>query len=339
MTGHQQNDWLLHLASLSRGGVQENAPLAPFTSFRIGGPADLLAIINRQEDMIAALRLLHRTQTPFLLLGGGTNVLISDAGVRGLTLINQCKKISWPKHSQQHEQEAFIVEVDAGAPLAGFARESIKRGWAGLSWAVSIPGSVGGAVAGNAGAHGGEIASVLAHVQVWRKGDIETWTADELVFSYRSSRLKRVQPGDAPVILSAAFRLRPDAAGNAAEKAAAAIQHRRRTQPAEKSAGSIFKNPPGDYAGRLIEAAGLKSRCVGDACISEKHANFIINRGRAAAAEVLALMTLIRREVWRQCHILLEPEILLVGDWRNYPATLVVTKNHEFLNLPQSPNI
>ena len=307
------------LDELSRGGLRRNTSLAPFTTFRIGGPAEYLAVIRRLDDLIAALTLLHRTQTPFLLLGGGSNILISDAGIPGLTIVNQCKAIHWPEHSQQNEQT--VVEVEAGAPLAGFARESVNRGLAGLSWAVSIPGSVGGAIVGNAGAHGGDIASVLASARVWREGREETWPADKMAFGYRNSRLKRTQPNQTPaVILSAAFRLTPDTEGRAAEQARAAIQHRRRTQPTEKSAGSIFKNPPGDYAGRLIELAGLKGRCAGDACISEKHANFIINRGRAAAADVLALMALARREVWRQFGVLLEPEILLIGDWPSEPV-------------------
>ncbi len=313
--------WLPQLDALSRGGVLQQTPLAAYTSFHIGGPADYLAIINRPEKLLAALNLLHRAEAPFLLLGGGTNILISDAGVSGLVILNQCKTISWPEHSQQNEQATILVEVDAGAPLAGFARESVNRGLAGLSWAVSIPGSVGGAIIGNAGAHGGDIASALHSVRWWRSGRVETLPARELSLGYRSSRLKSQKTGEeAPIILSAVFRLRPDVDKQAAARAAAAIRHRRRTQPAGKSAGSIFKNPPGDYAGRLIEAAGLKGRCAGAACISEKHANFIINRGGATAADVMTLINLARNEVWKRFGILLEPEILFIGDWRQGPA-------------------
>ena len=316
--------WLPELEALSRGGVRRQAPLAPYTSFRIGGPADYLAVITQREQLLAALNLLHHSQTPFLLLGGGSNILISDAGIPSLTIINQCKTTYWPERSQQEEQTAVIIEVDAGAPLAGFARESINRRLAGLSWAVSIPGSVGGAIVGNAGAHGGDIAGALVSVRVWRSGRVETWSAEQMAFAYRRSLLKGVsaEPGDNPVILSATFRLQSDADNQAAVQATAAIQHRRNTQPAGKSAGSIFKNPPGDYAGRLIEAAGLKGRCAGEACISEKHANFIINRGQASAADVMTLINLIRREVWRQFGVLLEPEILFIGDWSNGPALL-----------------
>ena len=309
---------LAQLDALSRGGLRRNAPLAPFTSFRIGGPAEELAIFHRQENLIAALEALQLTQTSFLLLGGGSNVLISDAGAPGLTIIDQCKAINWPRYSQRKEQTTALVTVDAGAPLAGFARESIRRGFISMSWAVSIPGSVGGAIVGNAGAHGRDIAGALDSVQVWQAGRIETWPAASLGFAYRRSKLKGAPAP--PVILSATFRLEPDVEGLAEEQARAYLQHRRRTQPAEKSAGSVFKNPPGEYAGRLIEQAGLKGRCAGDACISEKHANFIINRGRAAAADVMTLINLARIEVWRQFHILLELEILLLGDWSQGPA-------------------
>ena len=303
---------LARLDALSRSGLRRRAPLAPYASFRIGGPADYLVILQREADLIAALDALHEAGVPYLLLGGGSNMLISDAGVRGVTLLNQCKGMRWPEAEGPVE-----VTVEGGAPLAGFARESIKRGLAGLSWAVSIPGTVGGAVVGNAGAHGGDIASIFVSARVWRAGRIETWGPEEMDFAYRRSRLKALASTETqpPVLLTATFRLRPDAGGQAAADAERYIAHRRRTQPTDKSAGSIFKNPPGDYAGRLIEAAELKGRCVGDACISEKHANFIVNQGRATAADVLALMNLARREVWRRFHILLEPEILFIGDW------------------------
>ena len=301
------------LDKLCRGGLRHNAPLAPFTTFRIGGPAEHLAIFHDLSNLTTALNLLHKAQIPFLLLGGGSNVLISDAGIPGLTIINQCKAIHWPEHSKHN----CVFTVEAGAPLAGLARASIGRGLAGLSWAVSIPGTVGGAIVGNAGAHGHDISEVLRSVQVWNAGQIEEWPASQLEFAYRSSKLKRLPPGQARILLAATLELEQDEDGRAEELARQAIQHRRRTQPTARSAGSIFKNPPGDYAGRLIEQAGLKGYCLGDACISAKHANFIINRGHATAAEVKALIDLAQNEVRRQFGIELELEILLLGDWRN----------------------
>ena len=302
------------LAQLSRRGLQQEAPLAPYTTFRIGGPAQYLLVIDELPKLKKALSLLHQAREPFLLLGGGSNVLISDAGIPGLTIINRCKAIHWPELLQSQPPKTALVQVEAGATLAGLARACIGRGLAGLSWAVSIPGSVGGAIVGNAGAHGGDIASVLTEVTLWRAGGVETWPAVRMEFGYRSSRLKTSGETTNTIILSATFSLRPDSSETPDRVAAEALQYRRRTQPAGKSAGSVFKNPPGDYAGRLIEQAGLKGRCIGDACISELHANFIINRGQATAADVLRLMALARNQVQRRFGVLLEPEILLLGD-------------------------
>jgi len=294
------------LALLCRDGLKTQAMLAPYTTFGIGGPADYLAIITGLDELKAALQLLHQQHTPFLLLGGGSNVLISDAGLPGLTIINRCKSIHWPRLTAPIAE----IQVAAGVSLAGLARKSLHHGLAGLSWAVSIPGSVGGAIVGNAGAHGHEIADVLHAVQVWHAGQIARWPAAEMAFSYRSSRLKQ-QPG--PIILSATLHLRPDTNHRAQALADAALQQRRRSQPTGKSAGSIFKNPPGDYAGRLIEQVGLKGHCAGDACISTKHANFIINRGHATATQVMTLIRLAQEQVQARFGILLEPEIRFLG--------------------------
>ncbi len=306
------------LDALSRDGLRRRAPLAPYTTFRIGGPADYFMTVHRLENLKRTLAILHQAQVPYLLLGGGSNILVSDAGVRGLVIINQCRGIHWPEDAHA---DPVDVRVEAGALLAGFAREAIQRGLAGISWAVSIPGTVGGAIVGNAGAHGGDIASIFLEAEMWHRGRIETWRHEAMAFAYRHSILKQAWPTP-PIILSAVFRLPRDESGQAADEAASYIAHRRRTQPTDKSAGSIFRNPPGDYAGRLIEAAGLKGRCIGQACISEKHANFFINRGQATAADIIALMNLARQEVWRQFQVLLEPEIRLIGDWSTGPHLL-----------------
>ena len=303
------------LDRLSQGGLRLDAALAPYTSFRIGGPADYLARFTRTDHLLTALKALDEAGVPFLLLGGGTNLLVSDAGVRGLVLLNHCRAVSWPP---QPYETPSLVTADAGAPLAGLAREAIARGLAGLSWAVSIPGTVAGAVVGNAGAHGHDIASVFLQARVWHQGRVTTWHHADMAFAYRSSRLKTPASSlkPRPVILDVTLALEPDAQGTAQEAAAQALAYRRRTQPAGRSAGSIFRNPPGDYAGRLLDAAGLKGQCVGDACISTKHANFILNRGQATATQVATLMRLAQEEVWRQFGVWLEPEIQLVGEWR-----------------------
>ena len=306
------------LAPFGRYGVELDAPLAPHTSFRIGGPAAALLTISHYPHLEAALRTLHHKQTPFLLLGGGSNILVSDAGVSNLVILNRCRQIQWPEDST----EPLLVRVEAGASLAGLARAAIKRHLAGLAWAAGIPGTVGGAVIGNAGAHGGCIADVLQSVRLWEDGQISEVPATQLQYEYRRSRLKnpvaRSVPG--PVVMNATFRLRPDPTDSETQRAQTFIEHRRRTQPVDKSAGSIFKNPPGDYAGRLIEAAGLKGVRVGQVSVSARHANFIINHGQATAAEVIQLMNLIRRRVYEQFGVTLEAEIQLIGDWRAGPA-------------------
>ncbi len=305
-------DWspklLDELTSLGRYGLQFDQPLAPFTSFRIGGPAEMLLVVHRPEHLVAALDRLHRHDKPFLILGGGSNVLIRDEGVPGLVILNQCRELRWS------ERDPHLVCAQSGALLAQLARASIRRGLAGLEWAVSVPGTVGGAVVGNAGAHGQCTADSLDHICVWREGRVTEMTPDELAFDYRSSRLKQRSPNSRPraVVLEAAFRLHPDPQGEARARAETYIAHRRRTQPVDKSAGSIFKNPPGDYAGRLIEAAGLKGLTVGRAQVSQKHANFIINTGGATAADVLELMKRIQDEVFHRFGVMFEPEIQII---------------------------
>jgi UDP-N-acetylmuramate dehydrogenase len=316
------SDLLEALTPFGRYGVELEAPLAPHTSFRIGGPAAALLTINRLSHLEAALDTLHRQNTPFLLLGGGSNILISDAGVPGVVILNQCREMHWPQDSA----EPLFVHAEAGASLAGLARAAIQRKLAGLAWAVSIPGTVGGAVVGNAGAHGGCIADVLHSVRLWEAGRIDAIPASQLQFAYRDSRLKHPtgQSAPGPVVLKATFLLRPDPGGAEAQRARTWIEHRRRTQPSDKSAGSIFKNPPGDYAGRLLEAAGLKGERVGRVSVSARHANFIINHGQATAAEAVQLMNLMRRRVYEQFGVILEPEIQLIGDWSAGPALSVM---------------
>lgn len=306
------------LAALGRYGLQEEVKLAPYTSFNIGGPARWLLTVQNLSDLIAALHLLSSHRYPFFLLGGGSNLLISDAGIPGLVILNHCKRILWP----ETETPEPAVTAESGAALAGFARAAIRHNLSGLAWAVSIPGTIGGAVVGNAGAHGSSIADHLQDAILWHQGRIQRFTPAQLQLSYRRSVLKNQvnRPALAPVVLSATFRLQR---GDISQEKALAehyITHRRRTQPLDKSAGSIFKNPPGDYAGRLIEAAGLKGYRLGDAAISTRHANFIVNLGQATAADVLSLMNHIRHTIDQRFGIILQPEIQLAGDWSATPS-------------------
>ena len=215
-----------------------------------------------------------------------------------------------------------VLWAEGGAPLAGTARQAIRWGLTGLEWAVSVPGSVGGALVGNAGAHGGSIADNLLRATLWMpNGSLAEWPAARFAFAYRHSVLKQgLRRGEMqPVVLSAAFQLNTGDTSEMETRAAGFLAHRRSTQPAEPSAGSIFQNPPGDYAGRIIEALGLKSATQGDAMYSPLHANFIINRGQARAADVAALINTARSQAWHTLGVHLTPEILFIGDWPHDP--------------------
>jgi len=292
--------------------AKRNEPLAKHTTARIGGPADLLIEVRSTEELIAVAQRADEMGLPYLVLGGGANVLVSDAGVRGLVVINRAKAVKFEVRGVKAR-----VEVDAGVMLSTLARDCIERGLSGFEWAISVPGTVGGAVVGNAGAHGMDIAANLNLARVMRRGCApEYWTPRQLQFGYRTSALKRYAPADRPIVLSAVFDLKLDYRANLERRANEFIAKRKATQPTGASIGSMFKNPPGDYAGRLIEACGLKGKRIGGAMISEKHANFFINvSGNATAAEVKALIDLAHAEVLRRFDVDLELEIELLGEW------------------------
>ncbi len=283
-----------------------DVPLASYTTIGIGGPADMLLEISDIDRLVDALRLSLELGIPCTVLGGGSNVLIRDSGIRGLVVVNRCKKVS---------VKGVVVEAESGVPFAGLARRTIRQGLAGLEWGVSIPGTVGGAIVGNAGAYGGDVASVLEWVEVLSPSlSRKVWKAEQLRFGYRSSFLKEsADGGETWLVLKAAFRLRPGKREELEARAAEYLAHRRRTQPREPSMGSTFKNPPDDYAGRLIDMAGLKGKRVGNAQISTTHANFVINLGGATASDVEALMELAKNEVFRKFGVELEPEVLILG--------------------------
>jgi UDP-N-acetylmuramate dehydrogenase len=313
--------------------VVADEPLARHTTFHIGGPADLYAAVSRITELERLAEAAATHHIPTTILGGGSNILASDAGVCGLVIANQTRDFGvrvadcglgesdLQPFSAASPAEQATVAAASGVALAGLARWTIKNGWTGLEWAVSVPGTVGGAVIGNAGAHGGDIASNLAWVLVAYPGWGRRLLAREaLEFSYRSSVLKQqISAGQRPVVLAAGFRLQ---AGDVIESIARAdgfLAKRRAGQPVEPSAGSIFRNPPGDYAGRLLEAAGLKGVRIGGAQVSPRHANFIINTGHARAADVVALIDLMRSRVFQQFGVELIPEIVFVGDWAQRP--------------------
>ncbi|PJF47834.1 MAG: UDP-N-acetylmuramate dehydrogenase [Chloroflexi bacterium] len=292
--------------------AKRNEPLSKHTTARIGGPADLLIEVRTTDELIAVAQRADEMGLPYLVLGGGANVLVSDAGVRGLVIINRAREVKFNLRGGRAR-----VEVDSGVMLTTLARDCIERGLAGMEWAVSVPGTVGGGVIGNAGAHGADIASNLNLVRVMRRGQPpEYWTPRQLQFGYRTSALKRYAPANRPIVLSATFDLKLDYRGNLERRANEFIAKRKATQPSGASIGSMFKNPEGDYAGRLIEACGLKGKRIGGAMISDKHANFFINAsGDARASDVKALIDLAHDAVLQRFGVDLELEIELVGEW------------------------
>ncbi len=302
------------LAQRFGAAVRFDVPLAPYTSARIGGPADALLTVASVEALAAAVAWLWQQGLSFRVLGGGSNVLVADAGVRGVVLLNRARAVTLRADRAPYEARAA-----SGASLGALARRTVAEGLEGLAWAVGIPGTVGGAVVGNAGAFGGDIAGVLQTAEVLvltpeGRSQPEVWTAADLGFAYRTSALKRGAVRG--VVLQATFRLRRAADPAALQAWVAETQARRRaTQPPGASMGSMFKNPPGDAAGRLIDAAGLKGLRRGDATISPRHANFFVNQGAATARAVWALLVQARATVYRRFGVLLEPEIELVGAW------------------------
>lgn len=301
--------------------VAEQEPLARHTTFRIGGPADLYAVATTVDQLARLADLAAEHGIPITVLGGGSNVLVSDAGVRGLVIANQTRNYEWRiNESRISNPSAATAQLiaESGVLLAGLARTAIKAGFGGLEWAVSVPGTVGGAAIGNAGAHGSDIAHNLIEAIVAYPGlGRQTLTAEQLAFAYRSSLLKRQLAAGAaqPVMLTATFEMVPSDAAALAALADSYLARRRASQPVEPSAGSIFRNPPGDHAGRLVEAVGLKGQRIGGAQVSPRHANFIVNVENARAADVRALLDLMRQRVFEQTGIELAPEILLMGEW------------------------
>lgn len=296
--------------------LQYNVPLARYTAANIGGPAMALLEVRTADELVLAVQTIWKMQAPWLILGGGSNVLVSDKGVHGIVILNRARRLEFDLQSQPP-----TVWAESGANFGLVARQAVTRGLSGLEWAAGIPGSIGGAVVGNAGAHGGDMAGNLLVAEILqqssRSGDIERehWPAARLEFGYRTSRLKR-QTGEI-VVLAVLLALKHSTPAELQAKIDGFVSYRRQTQPPGASIGSMFKNPPGDFAGRLIEDAGLKGAQIGSAQISSLHANFFVNQGQASASDVFALIQLARKEVADKFGVELELEIELLGDWNN----------------------
>ncbi|HNT75727.1 MAG TPA: UDP-N-acetylmuramate dehydrogenase [Anaerolineae bacterium] len=288
------------LAATPEVTLINNAPLSRYAWVGIGGPADMLVIAHSRAALLTAMQGAQAAELPWRVFGSLSNVLLPDAGLRGVTILNHARAATFTDTQQLHaESGAIVVKV---------AHEAVRRGLGGLTWAVGLPGTVGGAVINNAGAFGGEIAGILTSAEVvGPDGAAQEVGPDWFAFRYRASRLK--EAGAGWLVLAATLQLTPRDPAGLAEKAADYTARRQRTQPPGKTLGSTFKNPPGDYAGRLIEAAGLKGARQGGCCISTQHANFLINEGSGTAADFLALVGLAQTEVQARFGVMLEPEI------------------------------
>jgi len=304
------------LRSAFGSDLQESVHMSNFTTMNVGGPADALLIAHSADQLADMVARVWQLETPMKVLGSGSNLLISDKGIRGVVIINHAHNVKINTRSQP-----VTVWAESGALMINLGRQLALRGLSGMEWAATIPGTVGGAVYGNAGAFGRETCRSLVKADVLhRSRGRADWTCDELQYSYRASLLKR--DTEEAVILSALFEV----AGGDALQIQADVdsyrQRRLRTQPPGASMGSVFRNPPDDKAGRLIEAAGLKGKRIGGALISPKHANFIINEGGAKAQDILDLLVLARQSVEKQFNIALIPEVEVIGDWDSIPEFL-----------------
>lgn len=282
-----------------KGSIKRKEPLFRHTTFKIGGPAEYFVRPEDKEDLKFLITSLKRYKIPFFMIGQGSNLLVSDKGVRGAAIKLDStffRTISFRKNR---------LEAGSGAALGKLIVESASRGFSGLEFLAGIPGTLGGALVMNAGAWGYSIAGVVESVTVMdRRGLTRTLNKKEINFKYRSSGL------DTYIVLSAVLRLKDAKRIKIRQAIGNYIKQRRLAQDLSKpNAGCIFKNPGTDSAGKLIDRAGLKNRAVGGAVVSAKHANFILNRKNASYRDVLKLMGLIRKEVKAKYNVMLEPEI------------------------------
>ena len=292
------------LARRSRGEVTRDAGLASRTAIRVGGPADLLVRPADPDDLAALLRACRELEVPLLALGGGANLLVADRGVRGVV-------VKLPARFGEERADGDVLVLSAGAPISRLVSQAQQLGLVGCEFAAGIPGTLGGAVAMNAGTRAGEMCDIVRRVELATADGAGWLPAAALRFGYRTAHLP---PG--AVVTRVEIELRPGDVAASAAVMRADVERRRATQPlAQPTFGSTFRNPPGDHAGRLIEAVGLKGHRAGNARWSVVHANFIVNLGGATARDVLALVNLARGRVRERFGIVLEPEVRLAGEF------------------------
>ena len=287
--------------------VQENISLAPYTSARIGGPADILVTVKSADEFAAAMKVIWDYGMPYYILGGGSNVLVSDKGVRGVVVLDRAKEVQFENGDQP------TVKCEAGVIFSNLANRCASKGLAGLEWAATVPGTVGGAVYGNAGAFDGDMSHNLIWADVLTLNGRVKLSVEQMKYGYRTSVLKRGEIN--AIVLSAMLRLKNSTKEEVSVKIDEFSERRKTAQPPGASMGSMFKNPAGDHAGRLIEAASLKGTRIGNAEISTKHGNFFINHGETKAEDVPALIRLTQQTVREKFGVELELEVELAGEW------------------------
>ena len=297
------------LEKISGLKVKIAEPLARYTSMKVGGPADYFVEVETEAALMELLPVLNRYRESFWVLGNGSNVLISDRGVRGaiIRLAGEFKKVHW-----QEAGKTAKATAGAAVSIARLVRDAARRGYAGLEFAEGIPGSVGGALYMNAGAYGSEIEKIVEQVHIMTpRGEAVCLSRAEMTFSYRDAHLSF-----GTVVMRISMILHKEGAAQVNARLHDLARRRKNSQPSGfPNSGSMFRNPPADYAGRLIDAAGLKGLRIGQCQISERHGNFIVNHGGARAQEVRQLMELAKSEVREKFGIELVPEVKLLGDW------------------------
>jgi len=307
------DDLFAELDAQLPGAVTRDVPLAGFTTYKLGGPVAVLVRVRAEADLAAVATVVAPRRPPLLFVGRGSNLLVADAGFPGLGVVLEggLEELTVSPDGGADGLADDLVAAGGAVPLPVLARRSAAAGRTGLEFYVGIPGSVGGAVRMNAGGHGRETVEVLEHARVadlFGTGEVTTRAAAALGLGYRHSEL-----GPAEVVVGAAFRTTADAAAACEARVAEIVKWRREHQPGGANAGSVFANPEGDSAGRLIDAAGLKGFRIGGAVVSDKHANFIQAEAGATAADVRALVLEVQRRVREASGVELRPELRMIG--------------------------
>ena len=289
---------------ITHGAFFENEPMSRHTTFGIGGPADIFVDVSSADEIRQICQLARSLEVPFFIVGNGSNLLVSDEGIRGLV-------IHLGKSFSEVERDGEIIKAQAGASLGKIARVALDASLTGFEFAAGIPGSFGGAVSMNAGAYGGEMKDILVDVDLLTpQGEIVTLKAEDMDLSYRHS----IVFDKDYIVLGARIRLQPGQEQEIREKMDQLARARREKQPLEyPSAGSTFKRPTGYFAGKLIQDAGLKGYTVGGAMVSEKHAGFVVNHGGATAREVRFLICQVQKKIQDKFGVHMEPEVRFLG--------------------------